>query len=114
GSWPDEWRDLVFVTETGTPIDPSNLRRLTARVAARAGVVARLRPYELRHTATSLLADQGATNEQLADLLGHASTRTLDVTYRPPLSASELPAAGLAGLFPVPAGTHRQTTNGPA
>ena len=39
-------------------------------------------PNELRHTGLSLLADQGAPNELLAQLAGHRSTRMVDEVYR--------------------------------
>jgi integrase len=96
--WPTEWRKLLFVSDRGTPVDPANLRRVTRRVALAAGLDAKVRPYELRHTATSLLADQGLTNEEIADMLGHASTRTLDTTYRRRTTAVEA-ATRLDGLL---------------
>jgi integrase len=80
-SWPERWSDLIFPSERGTPIDLANLRRFVRRLRVEAGIGDRVRPYELRHTATSLLADQGVPVEELADLLGHASTRTVPV-YR--------------------------------
>ena len=65
------WEDngLVFASEDGTPLDPTNLRRTFARIATKAGVDARF-VYALPHTATSLLVDGGAALEQVADLLG--------------------------------------------
>jgi len=81
GRWPDEWADLVFVTAAGTPLDPKNLRKLFARIAQKAGV-AKLTPNMLRHTATSLLADRGHRNEDIADQLGHRTTRMVELHYR--------------------------------
>jgi integrase len=77
------WRDdlgLMFVTEAGTPLDPANLRRLVRTVAAAADV-GKVTPYMLRHTAASLLADDGARIEGVADLLGHADSRTTERYY---------------------------------
>lgn len=40
------------------------------------------RPSELRHSCASLLADMGVANEQIADLLGHTTTRMVERVYR--------------------------------
>ena len=64
----------------GTPIDPSGLRRTFARIATRAGLDGDF-PYLLRHTAVSLLLDDGASIEEVADLLGD-DPRTLYRYYR--------------------------------
>lgn len=76
------WQDhgLVFASEVGTPIDPSGLRRTFARIANRAGLEGGF-PYLLRHTAVSLLLDDGASIEEVADLLGD-DPRTLYRYYR--------------------------------
>jgi integrase len=76
------WEDqgLVFSSEIGTPLDPSNVRRTFRRVATRAGLDARF-PYLLRHTAVSLLIDAGAGIEEVADLPGD-DPRTLYRHYR--------------------------------
>lgn len=69
GLWMDQ--GLVFPTEMGTPLDPSNVRKVFARVARRAGIdPAGVVPYLLRHSAVSLLIDAGAPIEEVADLLG--------------------------------------------
>lgn len=47
----------------------------------RAGIE-KLTPYELRHTAASLLSDQGQPMERVADLLGHDGVRMLSEVYR--------------------------------
>lgn len=78
---PAEWELLVFSSAAGTPIDPSNFRRLVKDVAMRAGI-GHLAPYDLRHTAASLLSDAGVPNHELADLLGHTTTRMVEVHYR--------------------------------
>ena len=76
------WHDqgLVFASEVGTPVDPGNLRRVFARVAKAAGLTGAF-PYLLRHTTVSLLLDDGATIEEVADLLGD-DPRTLYRYYR--------------------------------
>jgi integrase len=76
------WRDhgLVFSSRIGTPLNPPNVRRTSARIASPAGLDARF-PYLLRHTAVSLLIDDGASIEEVADLLGD-DPRTLYRHYR--------------------------------
>lgn len=76
--WADE--GLVFCSEIGTPLDPSNVRRTFQRISRRAGLEAGF-PYLLRHTAVSLLIDAGAGIEEVADLLGD-DPRTLYRHYR--------------------------------
>ena len=58
-----------------------NFRRLVKEVAARAEI-GHLAPHDLRHTAASLLSDAGVPNHELVDLLGHTTTRMVEVHYR--------------------------------
>jgi integrase len=80
--WPVEWSDLVFVSQAGTPLIASNLRRLMSALAAAAGIEGAVTPYSLRHTATSLLSASGVAPELLADMLGHRDTRMVHRHYR--------------------------------
>lgn len=86
--WPLRWESLVFVTSNGTPLDPSNVRRLVATLADEAGIDGNVAPYDLRHTATSLMSAAGHSAEKLADLLGHRDTRMVFKHYRHPVTAS--------------------------
>jgi integrase len=75
------WRDdgLVFSTEVGTPIDPSNLRRSFKKVCEKAGL-GHWHPHELRHSAASIMLAEQVPLEVVADVLGHSSIRmTADV-----------------------------------
>jgi integrase len=81
-----EWSDLVFVSESGTPLIPSNMRRLISALTASAGIEGGVTPYSLRHTATSLLSASGVAPELLADLLGHKDTRMVHHHYRHPVT----------------------------
>lgn len=76
--WTDQ--GLIFCSEVGTPLDPSNLRTVFGRVVSRAGVGDAV-PYLLRHSAASLLIDSGASIEEVADLLGD-DPQTLYRHYR--------------------------------
>jgi integrase len=79
----DLYRDdgLVFTTEAGTPINPSNLRqRSFAPLLKRAGLP-HIRFHDLRHTCATLLLSKGVHPKFVQELLGHASIAiTLD-TY---------------------------------
>ncbi len=92
--WSAQWEaeQLVFTTTAGTPIDASNLRRYFRRACANAGI-GRWMPYEMRHTAASLLSDDGVPLEHVADLLGHDGTRMVAQVYRHAVSPTVAVAA---------------------
>ena len=79
----DLYRDqgLVFTTEVGTPINPSNLRKRSfASLLQKAGLP-RLRFHDLRHTCATLLLSKNIHPKYVQELLGHATVSlTLD-TY---------------------------------
>ncbi len=76
----------MFTTDTGGPLDPSNVRRALTRIAETAGI-GHVHPHQLRHAAASLLSDAGVPLEDIADTLGHRSvTITADI-YRHPLQS---------------------------
>lgn len=76
------WHDsgLVVSTTVGTAIGKDNLRRDLSRATTIASTH-EISPYELRHTALTLLSRQGFTNSQLADYAG-TSSRVVENTYR--------------------------------
>jgi integrase len=63
---------LVLVSDFGTPVDPSNFRRVFTKAAAAAGLDG-CHPHELRHTAASLMLSRGVPLHIVADVLGHSS-----------------------------------------
>ncbi len=77
------WHDdgLVFCTTIGTPIDPSNLRYYVSTLTKAAGL-GHWTPYELRHSAVSLLSAAGVPLEHIADVAGHDGTRMTGGVYR--------------------------------
>ncbi|MCY7364135.1 MAG: site-specific integrase [Frankiaceae bacterium] len=79
----EHWQDLglVFPTGRGSLLDPANLRRSLRTVTEQAGL-GRWHPHELRHSVASLLSAAGVPLEEVADVLGHASTRVTYATYR--------------------------------
>lgn len=74
--------DLVFRTEIGTIIGLPNLNRELRKITAEADLGDFWTMNELRHTAASLYVDQGVDLIVVADILGHADTRMLEMTYR--------------------------------
>src|SRR5215217_750139 len=80
GLWQDH--GLVFASEAGTLINPTNLRRRHfASLLKRAGLPADTRFHDLRHTCATLLLGKGVHPKFVQELLGHANIAiTLD-TY---------------------------------
>jgi integrase len=75
--------DLVFASETGTPLDAANVRRGFRRIATAAGLdAARWTPRELRHSFVSLLSDDGVPLEQISRLVGHSGITVTELVYR--------------------------------
>lgn len=98
------WREqgFVFTTRTGGPIDHSCIREHLVRLSAEADI-GRWHPHALRHTAVSLLSAAGLRLEDIADVVGHRSTRTTSAVYRhvvvPRIDAAVEP---VERLFAVP------------
>jgi integrase len=64
---------LVFASEVGTLINPSNLRKRSfARLLKRAGLP-KIRFHDLRHTCATLLFGRGIHPKNVQELLGHTN-----------------------------------------
>jgi integrase len=74
--------DLVFATATGQPLDAANVRRFFRAVCATAGIGSGWTPRELRHTFVSLMSDSDVAVEEIARLVGHASSKVTETVYR--------------------------------
>jgi integrase len=74
--------DLVFCTSTGRPLDAGNVRRFFRAVCAAAGIGPGWTPRELRHTFVSLMSDSDVAVEEIARLVGHASSKVTETVYR--------------------------------
>lgn len=72
--------DLVFTTAAGGPVDPRNFYRSLERLTRRAGLEG-VRPHLLRHSAVSLLLDQGVPLDEVSELAGHSSVRVTKDDY---------------------------------
>lgn len=69
--WQDN--DLVFPSETGTPISPRNIVRYFKAALKRAGLRQDITIHDLRHTALSLLETSGVPQSARMALAGHTS-----------------------------------------
>ena len=80
----ESWQDtgLVFTTHLGTALDAGNVRKMFKRVCIAAGIGDCWTPRELRTSFVSLMSHRGVSIEEIARLVGHASTRTTEVVYR--------------------------------
>jgi integrase len=72
----------VFGTREDTVKEARNVRRYFRLMVKRAKVQGDWTPRELRHTFVSWMSDQGATDELIADLVGHVNTSTTRMVYR--------------------------------
>ncbi len=70
----EEYRDhdLVFATETGTPLDPDNFSHAFSRICRKAGL-GHWHVHELRHSGASLMLAQGTDLYVVSEVLGHSS-----------------------------------------
>ena len=97
--------DLVFVTEVGTPIDPSNLRRDFTAVCEKAGL-GRWHPHELRASAASIMPRSarslGGGRRRTGPLLDQDDSRLLHLGHILSLPEREAAAVAIASaLWPI-------------
>ena len=80
----EKWQDtgLVFTTCYGAGLDAGNVRKMFKRVCTEAGIGDSWTPRELRTSFVSLMSHRGVSIEEIARLVGHASTRTTEIVYR--------------------------------
>jgi integrase len=74
--------ELVFCTAAGQPLDAANVRRSFRAVCKAAGIGPDWTPRELRHTFVSLMSDSDVAVEEIARLVGHASSKVTESVYR--------------------------------
>jgi integrase len=96
------WKDtfgLVFVTETGAPIHPSNLLKHFHKTLA-AAELPKVRIHDLRHTCATLMLDTGIPLVTVSKILGHSSVAVTAKIYAHALDKSKASAiATLSGRF---------------
>ena len=78
----NQWADtgLVFVTEIGSPVEPSSILREIRIAAAKVGL-SDVGIHTLRHSAAVAWLEAGVHIRQVADLLGHSSISVTGDTY---------------------------------
>lgn len=78
----DQWQEtgLVFTTQRGTPLDPRNILRWWQKLLEDAGLP-RYTFHATRHTAVSLLIEQGVPLKVIQEILGHAVLSTTADVY---------------------------------
>jgi integrase len=80
GRWPDDPRDLVFLSTTGTPLEGVNVTRRFQALLADAGLP-RQRFHDLRHACATLLLAQGVAPRVVMETLGHSQISLTMNTY---------------------------------
>jgi len=70
--YTDQWRDLVFKSRYGTPIEPSNLTKTFKSLLAKAGLPRTIRIHDMRHTSATLGLNSGVDLKTVSDRLGHS------------------------------------------
>ncbi|TLP54501.1 site-specific integrase [Microbispora fusca] len=79
----DDELELVFSTESGSPVSAHNMRRDFRKVLDSAGLTGKeWAPRELRHSFVSLLSDHDIALEDISRLVGHSSTVVTETVYR--------------------------------
>jgi integrase/recombinase XerD len=106
GGRPDGWLLEVRRTERRQGdgrMDRSYVRQLLRRIARDAGLPAevcdRMHPHVLRHSAATILAEDGVPIHEIQQLLGHADLRTTQRYIHHAQSLDASPVYRLAGLL---------------
>jgi integrase len=76
-----EYRDLVFPSRAGTPLDHGNVNRQQFKMLLRKAGLPPMRPYDIRHSFATLWVESGESAEVLQKVLGHYSITTTINTY---------------------------------
>ena len=71
---------LIFATETGSIINPSNLRNRSFKPLLKKAGLPPIRFHDLRHTCATLLLSKDVNPKVVSEMLGHSSISvTLDI-----------------------------------
>ncbi len=87
--------DHLLVTPTGNAVTPDYIRRKLHKFTKEIGLPQRLTPHMFRHSAATLLLENGVDIRFVQRLLGHASLSTTEIYTH--VSESSLKAALLGG-----------------
>jgi integrase len=72
--------DIVFASDAGTLLDPTNVTHRFQQTRERAGLPA-LRLHDLRHTAATLMLQEGVHPSVVREMLGHSTVMLTLGTY---------------------------------
>jgi integrase len=78
-AWNDQ--DLIFANEHGGPVRQDHLRSPWKRIKKAAELPAKLTIYGLRHSAATLMLEQGIALKVVSDVLGHSTIALTADTY---------------------------------
>lgn len=79
---PSEMCDRLFLTKSGQPLQPSDVRRRLEGCLRGAGVAAGISPHSLRHSFATHLLNGGADLRSVQELLGHRSISATQIYTR--------------------------------
>lgn len=74
-------RGLVFASEIGTPLEPSNIDRRSFKPLLKKAGLSDIRFHDLRHTCATVLLSEGVNPKFVQELLGHADIKLTLGTY---------------------------------
>jgi integrase len=74
-------QELVFADVAGEPLHPDTVTKHFDRLVARAGVP-RIRLHDCRHTAATVMLEQGVPLKAVTERLGHSSTQITSDLYQ--------------------------------
>ena len=72
----DNPHDLVFISTTGTPLEPDNITHRFKAFAKAAKLPDDIHFHSLRHSCATLLLAQGVPMHVVKDILGHSQIST--------------------------------------
>jgi integrase len=72
---------LVFASEIGTPLEPSNIDRRSFKPLLKKAGLSDIRFHDLRHTCATVLLSEGVNPKLVQELLGHADITLTLGTY---------------------------------
>jgi integrase len=104
----ERWQEhgLVCPNLSGAPLCYSVIQERFALLCAQSGVT-RIRVYDMRHTATSLMIDAGADLKAASEALGHSDPRITMKVYRHVRADQRAQAISvLAATLDLPDGPH--------
>jgi integrase len=108
GEGIDNPHGLVFISTTGTPLDPDNITHRFKAFAKAAQLPDAIHFHSLRHSCATLLLAQGVPMYVVKDILGHGQiSTTMKYTHPTPETMRDA-TAELDLLFPDEKEDHQE------